>query len=256
MMKQNHEPATVQIYRSKDYGRFKIIDGNRVISSKKVNNLIKDINSGLDLLKYNPITVTEGDNNRLNIIDGQHRYFTSKTLKTFVYYTVVPQELSIPDIAKINSNSDRWKKIDYINAFSRAGDEHYTILQDFMHTWNCSFSVAVKLLTTGRINKAHGQKDTEKRMFERGVMRCDFVNEANALMRTASKFRFFAYWKTRDFLMAIEELIKVGKVDWEVMVEKCTQHQERMSQKAGHNEYLVMLEELYNKGVHNRKTIF
>ena len=132
-----HTEASVQIHFTNEYARFNMINGNRQLNERKINKIIKEIDNGNDMLRYYPIQVKE-NKERLDILDGQHRFWISKKLGRPVFYILVQEEKSMPDIAKINSNVEKWKNDDYINCYVQHGIEDYTILRDFFEKYNVS----------------------------------------------------------------------------------------------------------------------
>lgn len=125
-----HTEATIQIYFTKDYARFNMINGNRQLNDAKIKKIITEINGGNDMLRYYPIQVRQ-NKERLDILDGQHRFWISKKLARGVFYILVQEEKSMPDIAKINSNVEKWKNEDFINCYVQHGNSNYQIIREF-----------------------------------------------------------------------------------------------------------------------------
>ena len=127
----DHEQSNVIVYVTGEYGRFKLILGNRRLNEEKISRIIKEITTGNDMLRYYPIQVSE-HGEKLEIIDGQHRFHICKKLKVPVYYIVVKEDKSLPDIAKINSNTEKWKATDFINCYLEQKNKDYAS-KDFHH---------------------------------------------------------------------------------------------------------------------------
>ncbi len=85
-----HVESSQRIFFSKEYANFKMMNGNRELNEKKINKIIDEIKSGNDMLKYYPIQVKD-NNGRLDILDGQHRFYISRKLKRPVFYILVNQ---------------------------------------------------------------------------------------------------------------------------------------------------------------------
>lgn len=90
-MKQTNE-----IQRTNNYYMFKRLEGNRFVDPKKVNKLKKSI----DEVGYisNPIIVNE----KMEVIDGQHRLEALKELGKPVEY-IVQKNLDIKEVLFMNS---------------------------------------------------------------------------------------------------------------------------------------------------------
>lgn len=75
-----HNTSTVSVFQTDQYKNFTMILGNRSINMHKVDKIIKEIQGGNDMLMYYPIQV-HVVKDKLEILDGQHRFFICKKLK-------------------------------------------------------------------------------------------------------------------------------------------------------------------------------
>lgn len=111
-----------QIYASKNYDQFKLIDGNREIKSSKVNKLLDEIKMWGQVA---PIIVDLF----MKVIDGQHRLECCKILNIPVRYVVyeVKKTKLLELIRSINSVQSNWNNTDIAQAFVVAdkNKEHY-----------------------------------------------------------------------------------------------------------------------------------
>jgi ParB-like chromosome segregation protein Spo0J len=71
-----------KIQVSEDYSSFKRIDGNRTINKAQVKKLYDSFNENPGLASAVPIVV----NDKMEIIDGQHRFESLKKLNLPIYY--------------------------------------------------------------------------------------------------------------------------------------------------------------------------
>lgn len=244
-----HQMCNTPIYFSKKYSDFSFLTGNRVINEMKIKNIIKDIDAGLNMLRYCPIVVTKD----LKIIDGQHRYYVSKTLKQPVFF-VIAEELSLHDVAKINSRTERWKPMDFVRCYMETGNENYKILYDFIEKYEMPVTSAWTILMNGihlNISRRH-QVD----QFERGEFIIHSTDEAHEIMSRAIIFKDCPFVTTTSFLQAITVIIKKGVCDWELMEQKHLANPTGLKQQPTHKQYLVNLEEVYNFKNSIRKTIY
>lgn len=245
-----HTEANIKIYFTRDYSRFKDLKGNRLLNDGKINRMISDINSGLDMLRYCPIIVDE----KMNVIDGQHRLYVAKKLKSNVWY-VITDGLTMHEIARINSNQERWKARDFIHCYSSQGVKDYNVLQDFIYQYQWPVSLAVIVLSTGKTKDGGGgMKSKEK--FERGFFKATHVESANMLAAMVERFNEFEGYKSRPFIDAIGKLMDGGKCDFELLLEKFKSNVDMLTSPNNVKGYLSELESIYNKGAHKRKTIF
>ena len=95
-----------------DYSLFKDVSSNRDVDRKHVKKLVNSIREK-NLLEVNPIIVNE----KLEVLDGQHRLEAAKQLKVPIYY-VISSDVTHNDISRLNSNKKNWLLMDYINYYT------------------------------------------------------------------------------------------------------------------------------------------
>ena len=98
-----HTEASIKLYFTREYARFRMVNGNRQLNDRKINRIMREMADGNDMMRYYPIQVQE-NKDRLDILDGQHRFWICRHLKRPVYYILVSEEKTMPQIAKVNSN--------------------------------------------------------------------------------------------------------------------------------------------------------
>lgn len=241
----------MEILKSKDYDQFSTITGNRVISKKKIDSLVSDIKSGLDLLEYCPIIVYKSEDG-LMIVDGQHRFETSKKLARPVYY-VVCKELDLKQVTLLNSRSDKWKTKDFLNCYIQIGIEDYKILGAFVARWGVGYTTAVDLLMVGRVN---GQKNSMEK-FRNGEFKCKHLELAEEIVGlTKDIFDRYVFSTDKYLIAAVHELKKVGKCDFEILKEKVNSAPMLMDKQNSWKDYIYNIERVYNHQNHKRIVIF
>jgi len=249
-----HEESDVKIYKSKDYRRFQFKNGNRVRNPNKIKNIKKDIAAGLNVLMLCPIVVVEQPDGYLEIADGQHRFIVSEETGDYVWY-VIAASLSLLDIAKVNSNTERWKDKDFINCYEAQGNEHYRGLQNFMTAWGLPVTTSIQLLTSGVIDKDNGGAKG-KQDFTDGKFEIKALEKANETMERVMLFNGFAGLKQRAFIAAICTIAKSGKISLEDLAEKFRKYPDDLTVQMNQKEYLLVLEKVYNKNKHSREVIY
>lgn len=242
-----HKEASIKVYCSHDYSCFKMINGNRSINDHKVKKIIKEIDNGNDMLQYYPIQVKEV-RDRLTILDGQHRFYISKILKRPVYYILVAEEKSMPDIAKINSNVEKWKASDFINCYVQHGNENYKILQKFLEEYQISLTVSLQMLNLGNPGTDAGTHGKLNDDFRNGIFEIKHLPEAEALAEECRSFAPFAYCNNRSFVIAIYRIKKAGLISIPELREVYNKRQEMLTQQATFKAYINTLEQIVNVG--------
>lgn len=114
-----------KIRKATNYEAFKTVLGNRKVRTAHVKKLKLSIEKDPESIKYNPILVNE----KMEVIDGQHRLEAIKSLELPVYYVKVPG-LKLEDVQKLNSVSKQWGPVDYAQAFAKLGNDNYQVYLD------------------------------------------------------------------------------------------------------------------------------
>lgn len=136
----------MQIKSTTNYDQFKVIKGNRNINKRHLTTLTLSIVKE-NLLEFNPIIVNE----KMEVIDGQHRLEVAKANKLPIFYMVNPTA-DIHTVVRQNSVSKQWNLQDYINSFVTLGKENYIYLQEFMDNYELPPYIALRLFFGSRSN--------------------------------------------------------------------------------------------------------
>lgn len=241
----------MNIQSTTDYGLFEKITGNRLVNQAKIDKLIDDINNGLNLLAYCPIVVYEQDG-KLKIVDGQHRFETSKKIESPVYY-VVCEKLSLRQIARINSRSDKWKNKDFLECYINLGVEDYKTLSEFIQEYGIIYSAAIDLLMFGKVKSVKNSMD----IFRDGDFKVKFLKEAKHIVElTMDVFDRYKFCNDRYLIQAMMDLEEDGRCDFEVLKQKISQAPNLMDQQSSAKEYIYNIERVYNHGNQKRRVIY
>ncbi|MGL4425544.1 MAG: ParB N-terminal domain-containing protein [Cetobacterium sp.] len=109
-----------QIYYTRDYDKFKMLDDNRVV---RISNEIKNSIEEKGILE--PITVNE----YMQILDGQHRFTVAKRLNILVPFKVA-SGLKLADILDTKATTRNWSASDYINYYCTNSNKNYLKLKE------------------------------------------------------------------------------------------------------------------------------
>ncbi len=183
-----HTESSIKIYHTKEYARFRMITGNRQLNELKIRHIMKDINGGLDVLRYCTILIKEVKG-ILEIIDGQHRFYFSKKMKGGVWY-ILAEDMSLMDIAKINSNTEKWKDKDFINCYVQLGNKHYLQLQEFIDTYGFPISVSLTMLSRGYMVGEGGGTRNSRHRFRSGAFEVQELQKATDLAESDFSFHY------------------------------------------------------------------
>ncbi len=246
-----HTASEITVFKSTNYGSFSKICGNRDLNPTKIKKILADIETGTDILKECPILVIENDD-KLDIFDGQHRFNISRLLKRPIYYIVV-SPLSLEQIAKVNSNQEKWKQKDFINCYVQNKNENYIELKRFMDTFKFSLGVSLQMLCSTSVadSGSRALKD-----FENGNLMVTEKDNAWNLAKIIFKFNFLKFYSSRIFVTAITKIIESGKVEIDVILESCIKHSDKITTQPSWKLYIQNIELVCNIGKHSRVIIY
>ncbi len=247
----HHKESNTKIYFSDDYALFNMIQGNRPLIERKIAKLKKIILGGLDLLRLCPILCVENAN-RLDIIDGQHRFFVSRQLKSKVYY-VLSERLELTDIAKVNNATEKWSAANYINCFAQNDNEHYNELRNFMDQYRLPLSVCISLLSGKTVKDSGGHHADD---FKNGRFVCNTKSKAIEVAELIGQFKEFSGSRSRPFITAITIILDAGIADFDKLIAKFKKDPTKLTRCTSPKDYLSNLETIYNIGAHKRELIW
>lgn len=129
------------------YGMFKNLEGNRPLNKGLLRVINESVRNDGNYLQYNPIIVNE----KMEVIDGQHRLKVAEELEKTIYY-IVADGFTLHQAQILNSRKREWRAIDFLNSYIVEGKRDYQEIYPFMEEYLLSLSIAVKLLS-----KQYGQ---------------------------------------------------------------------------------------------------
>ena len=230
------------IQKTKDYSKFKRFSSNRRIIRSHLKNLIVSI-SQQNLLPENPIIVNE----KMEIVDGQHRLEAAKMLKIDIYY-IVKSGASTEDVRLLNQALKPWFMSDYVRLYEVSGNKNYTILREFCEKNSIPLGRAMGWLTG-----VHHNRNNIIQGFREGKFEVTTIEDAELLAIELDHYRkYFEELSRQDdgFFSMVAYMHDKKPVSHVGMLEKLQQHGEggkKIPRQAGMREYLRALEDIFNK---------
>lgn len=102
------------VYETTDYSIFKPHKRNRNVITR--NDMLEQAKEGI----ISPLIV----NGEMIVIDGQNRLHHSMMVGASVKY-IIDESLTIDDIARMNTNQEKWMLLDWIESYANEGREEY-----------------------------------------------------------------------------------------------------------------------------------
>lgn len=203
---------TDKIISTKDYSAFKFIKGNRVPKPGHITRLQESYSEFPHLPKIDPIKVNE----KLEIVDGQHRFEALKRLSMPIYY-IESEGLTLEDVQILNSSTKTWGVMEYAKSFSAIGNKHYTKFLDVHASFPVKFSH--KFLISS-LSGGDGDSDMSK-MFRRGKFKVkDDKNTIKVCKQLCDVAETNPEMKVKEFYVAFRRISLSGLYDHKRFLKK------------------------------------
>jgi len=250
-----------KVYKTNDLSIFKQIDGNRIPNLQHVKRLAGSIR--VYGMKCNPILVNE----KMEVIDGQHRLMAAKEAESFVYYIIVPG-YSLNEVHIVNLNQKNWNISDYLEGYANIGIESYIILRDFYNNnkdFNLTTCIAFCQNTatsysrrnTSQIRKTnYGKLDGSAQIFEQGTWRNNDINIANDwAFKIRSIHQYFDYYNSTTFVSVMITLFLNKNFNFHQFINKLQLQPMALKQQKTTEQYITQIENIYNYKSRNKVSL-
>jgi hypothetical protein len=241
------------VYKTYDLSIFKQIDGNRVPNLQHIKRLSDSIR--VYGMKCNPILVNE----KMEVIDGQHRLMAAKEAVSFVYYIVV-DGYSLNEVHTLNLNQKNWAKKDFMDGYANMGVDSYIKLKAFIEKnddYNFNDCIAfcqggvghnVRMLAH-KVRKSPNQIQ----VFEEGTWKTGDINIAQDM---ASKIRmiktYYTGYNRSTFVGTMIGMINNKNFDFNEFMHKVRLQPTALVDCANREQYKTLIEDIYNYKSRNK----
>lgn len=181
-----------------------------------------------------PIIVNE----KMEIIDGQHRVEAAKHLNLPVYYIITDGGLR--QVQMLNANSKNWTIEDYINSYCDTGSESYKIYKEFKEYYKLPNKVCLTLLSGGDAGSSI------KKLYDGNLVIHDVKRAARIAENILSLKGVVDVWDKVSFMLAIHTLDKKGVFKFSEFVGKLSKCHNKLRACTNVSDYIIQIEEIYN----------
>lgn len=231
----------VTIKSTTEYDMFKDIMSNREVDRKHVRQLVRAIEK-TNLLHLNPIIV----NSNMEVVDGQHRLQAAEELQVPIYY-VIDDTIDKSHIAGLNSNQKNWSMLDYVNYFAVERRPEYLQLSDIINRYPYMPVSTILLLSSadgGRNRLGFKEGRIDMSQYQRAIEVGELVNKIRNIGVE------LAY--DRSFILALAAAYKVEGFNPDQLVAKIGENRAELYKCAKTDQYINLLDVIYNKRQHYR----
>lgn len=227
-----------KIESTTDYARFTFKKGNRPVRLRVVS-LITAIQKHNQLSDY-PILVSERQDGKLEIADGQHRFEAAKALKVPIFFIRSRQQITIEQIAAANQLQKSWSMYDWLESWIGRGNEEYRTLKQFIDTFRLPVSVGVEI-----IGRSYGGNANEN--FKEGRFKVENLKFGQTVAHVLGTLRGHVPVADLRLVRAIVRVLKLKGISIDRLIKKLVAHSSMFERQATWMKYVEMIERVYNK---------
>lgn len=232
-----YDEVAIPIRKTNNYAMFKNILGNRNLRGTNYNKLIKS-------MKEKQLIIPILCNDKLEIIDGQHRYEACKELNYPLYYYVV-EGYEIDDVKRANLVSCNWVVDDYLKLNIEIGKRDYIEFKNIKDQFGISTS---QLLDIFAKYQERSLKET-RMVFEDGSFKLDAVHEVLRFLNNLEDFNFFKEYNSFSFIKAFLKISSLEEYDHKTMRKRLEKQPYKLEKRASYKDYIELLVDIYNYGI-------
>ena len=237
---QEDEKYLVPVFITTNYDKFLLMESNRLIKPGKVSKL-KEAIERKDMRNENEIKVRlSKDGKTLIVLEGQHRFKTCYDMGLPIFYRFSIMESK--DVGLFASTQDKWTLHDSLRYYCVEGFHDYKILAGFQKQYKYPISTLINVLS-GRNDKTM-LDEFRKGEFE-VTQGLEFVHELLSKIQEFKPFNDKVY-RSRTFLKVYMDLMTHPEFEHERMLQKVEQVPMKFVFCTRVNDYLRMIEDVYN----------
>jgi hypothetical protein len=226
------------IYMTEDYDQFKVMEGNRNLN---LRNLAKIEASSITKQLIIPIQV----NSKMEIIDGQHRFYVWRKLSLPIYFIINP-DYGLEEVELANTSGALWDNNDFLNKHVTMKLPSYLTFEDLMMKYKLNIADLIKLF-------AHYQKQSERHVvaqFQQGKFTDVGIEEVQAFLTSLDLYAFFPWSRTKPFVRAYFKLYIHPRFNLERMIKQIELRKGQFVKYSTIDDYLYLLaSEVYSYGM-------
>lgn len=244
-----------KVYKTNDLTIFKQIGGNRVPNPQHIKRLKTSIT--INGMLCNPILVNE----KMEVIDGQHRLLASKEAKSYIYYIIL-NGYSLNQVHTLNLNQKNWTKKDFMDGYADMGVEPYINLRNFVEkNTDFSFTDCIALCSNisatesgyGNISRVKNPELSIVEIFQEGTWKGKDFNLAN---EWAEKIRliksYYVNYNRSIFVLTMISLFRNKNFDYSEFMHKIRLQPKSLLDCANREQQKLLIEEIYNYKSRNK----
>jgi len=233
-MNQTIDPtSTDRIYSTKDYSIFKSIDGNRALNQLHLTRIKKSMQ---EEYLFTTIMVNE----KMEVIDGQHRLEAAKSLGLPVNY-IICEGYNLLDVHRLNQNLKTWTADDYLTGYCDMGLMDYKIYTKFKEDYGFTHDTTLHLLSgmTPGGNAAS--------LFRNGLFKVKNLKTAQRMAENILQIQpYYEGFRRRSFIAAMINMLNKDVFKFDEFLAKIKLQPTALKDCTNTTSYMTLIEDVYN----------
>ena len=235
-----------ELLTTRDYTIFSIHPLNRDINDNHVKSLMKSM---IDRLAFTFITCNE----RMQIIDGQHRFEALKRLGQPINYIIT--ESKNQDMILQNTNQKNWKIDDYIYYYAKADYKSYQDLVKLQSFYKIPYSIIIGVIGGTKTATATSRDNSS---LAKSIKNGSFAFDKEKLITRLDKIKkaFDLIGKKgikRSVIGGLNFVMNNPNYNQDRMISQLEKYPQLFEQKRTAEDYIGLFEMIYN--FHQQKKV-
>tara|TARA_R110002153_G_scaffold17182_1_gene59819 strand:+ start:130 stop:900 length:771 start_codon:yes stop_codon:yes gene_type:complete len=229
------------VYETRDYKAFSFITGNRNINNSHLEKLRKSM---MEMLIPIPIVVNE----KLQIIDGQHRYMICKEEGWTLTFIQI-KGLALTHVQKINELMKVWTAEAFMHCYcdlaleTEDGEyDDYVEYREFKRKYGFGHNETQAILTNQRMFSGNLSD-----RFRNGSFKINDLKKATHVAeRITDVGKYYQGYKRRGFVIAMLHCFATPEYDHDRFLSKLSYQTYKLSDQSNYKQYLQIAQDIYN----------
>ena len=223
-----------QVRSTNEYSVFKGLKGNRPINKAHVKRLTASMKK-----RYLETFILV--NEKMEIIDGQHRLEAIRKLNLPVYY-IVKEGYGLEETQILNLNTHNWSTNDFMDGYCEAGDKEYIKYRDWHIKYKFNHQSSMNLLAGTCME--HG---SWYEVFKAGVFKVTNLKEATKIADKITMIQdYYPNYKRRGFVSAMTKAVLHPDYNHAYFMKKLKYLSTSLVDCVKWQQYSSIIEDIYN----------
>lgn len=228
---------------TKNYNMFEMFEVNRSVHEhrKDFQKILRSMKAHGYIAAY-PLHCVKGVGNKLKVKAGHNRLTAAMALGLPVYYVVCDDTASIYEL---EAGPGKWKAMDYLESFYKKGYPAYVTIKQYMDKTGISLSPAASMFYGQQASSGNWIRDES---FRAGTFAIRDYNHPEIVGSIVTCLRTIGidFAQDKNFVSALSKVVLSGSFDISRFIEKSKKYPQLFQKQRGMDEYLRLIEEVYN----------